>query len=58
MTRVGVDRILDYAFKLAQSRPRKLLTSASEFSRSTKDVKRLMVGTTHFSHYCLLNSQE
>ncbi|KAF8523172.1 hypothetical protein BU17DRAFT_75070 [Hysterangium stoloniferum] len=28
MTRTGVDRILDYAFKLAQSRPRKMLTSA------------------------------
>ncbi|KAF8525556.1 hypothetical protein BU17DRAFT_41718 [Hysterangium stoloniferum] len=30
MTRTGVDRILDYAFKLAQSRPRKLLTSATK----------------------------
>lgn len=30
MTRVGVDRILDYAFRLAQSRPRKHLTSATK----------------------------
>ncbi|KIJ47493.1 hypothetical protein M422DRAFT_28813 [Sphaerobolus stellatus SS14] len=30
MTRIGVDRILDYAFTLAQSRPRKLLTSATK----------------------------
>ncbi|KAF8524453.1 hypothetical protein JB92DRAFT_2880460 [Gautieria morchelliformis] len=30
MSRVGVDRILDFAFKLAQSRPRKLLTSATK----------------------------
>ncbi|KAF8579082.1 tartrate dehydrogenase [Ramaria rubella] len=30
MTRTGVDRILDYAFKLAQSRPKKLLTSATK----------------------------
>lgn len=36
MTRVGVDRILDYAFKLAQSRPRKLLTSASELHPYSK----------------------
>ena len=30
MTRVGVDRILDFAFKLAQSRPKKHLTSATK----------------------------
>ncbi|KDQ60513.1 hypothetical protein JAAARDRAFT_32922 [Jaapia argillacea MUCL 33604] len=30
MTRIGTDRILDYAFKLAQGRPRKLLTSATK----------------------------
>ncbi|GGE52069.1 tartrate dehydrogenase [Agaricicola taiwanensis] len=30
MTRVGVDRILKFAFELAQSRPRKLLTSATK----------------------------
>ena len=30
MTRVGVDRILDYAFTLAQSRPKKHLTSATK----------------------------
>lgn len=30
MTRIGVDRILEYAFDLAQKRPRKKLTSASE----------------------------
>ncbi|MBS1690962.1 MAG: tartrate dehydrogenase [Actinobacteria bacterium] len=30
MTRVGVDRILHYAFMLAQSRPRKHLTSATK----------------------------
>jgi tartrate dehydrogenase/decarboxylase / D-malate dehydrogenase len=29
-TRKGVDRILDYAFKLAQSRPKKHLTSATK----------------------------
>ena len=29
-TRYGVDRILDYAFKLAQSRPKKHLTSATK----------------------------
>lgn len=32
MTRTGVDRILKYAFDLAQSRPAKNLTSASEFT--------------------------
>lgn len=30
MTRVGVDRILDFAFQLAQSRPRKRVTSATK----------------------------
>jgi tartrate dehydrogenase/decarboxylase/D-malate dehydrogenase len=30
MTRTGVDRILKYAFDLAQSRPRKKLTSATK----------------------------
>ena len=30
MTRVGVDRILKYAFELAQTRPRKKLTSATK----------------------------
>ena len=30
MTRVGVDRVLRYAFELAQSRPRKRLTSATK----------------------------
>jgi tartrate dehydrogenase/decarboxylase/D-malate dehydrogenase len=30
MTRVGVDRILDYAFQLAQRRPKKHLTSATK----------------------------
>jgi tartrate dehydrogenase/decarboxylase/D-malate dehydrogenase len=30
MTRIGVDRILKYAFDLAQSRPRKKLTSATK----------------------------
>lgn len=30
MTRVGVDRVLKYAFDLAQSRPRKKLTSATK----------------------------
>ncbi|GAB3048635.1 tartrate dehydrogenase [Sediminivirga luteola] len=30
MTRQGVDRILDYAFRLAQSRPKKHLTSATK----------------------------
>jgi tartrate dehydrogenase/decarboxylase / D-malate dehydrogenase len=30
MTRVGVDRILEYAFRLAQSRPKKHLTSATK----------------------------
>ena len=30
MTRVGVDRILKYAFELAQSRPKKHLTSATK----------------------------
>ncbi|ATY58858.1 tartrate dehydrogenase [Cordyceps militaris] len=30
MTRVGVDRVLKYAFELAQSRPRKKLTSATK----------------------------
>jgi tartrate dehydrogenase/decarboxylase/D-malate dehydrogenase len=30
MTRIGVDRILKFAFELAQSRPRKLLTSATK----------------------------
>ncbi|KAL4731436.1 hypothetical protein ACLX1H_000402 [Fusarium chlamydosporum] len=30
MTRVGVDRVLRYAFDLAQSRPRKTLTSATK----------------------------
>lgn len=30
MTRVGVDRILKYAFELARSRPRRLLTSATK----------------------------
>jgi len=30
MTRVGVDRIVDYAFTLAQSRPKKHLTSATK----------------------------
>jgi len=30
MTRVGVDRILEFAFKLAQSRPKKHLTSATK----------------------------
>ncbi|KAM0350496.1 hypothetical protein ACHAPU_002975 [Fusarium lateritium] len=30
MTRVGVDRVLQYAFDLAQSRPRKKLTSATK----------------------------
>ncbi|TXT11278.1 hypothetical protein VHUM_02029 [Vanrija humicola] len=30
MTRIGVDRILDYAFKLAASRPKKHLTSATK----------------------------
>lgn len=30
MTRVGVDRILAYAFELAQRRPRRLLTSATK----------------------------
>ncbi|GKT50482.1 D-malate dehydrogenase [decarboxylating] [Colletotrichum spaethianum] len=30
MTRVGVDRVLHYAFNLAQSRPRKRLTSATK----------------------------
>ena len=30
MTRVGVDRVLDYAFKLAQSRPKRHLTSATK----------------------------
>ncbi|KAK0388744.1 hypothetical protein NLU13_4987 [Sarocladium strictum] len=30
MTRVGVDRVLRYAFSLAQSRPRKRLTSATK----------------------------
>lgn len=30
MTRVGVDRVLKYAFDLAQSRPRKRLTSATK----------------------------
>lgn len=30
MTRIGIDRILDYAFKLAQSRPAKKLTSATK----------------------------
>ncbi len=30
MTRVGVDRILRYAFELAQRRPRRLLTSATK----------------------------
>jgi tartrate dehydrogenase/decarboxylase/D-malate dehydrogenase len=30
MTRVGVDRILDYAFTLAQQRPKKHLTSATK----------------------------
>ncbi len=30
MTRIGVDRVLRYAFELAQSRPRKRLTSATK----------------------------
>ena len=30
MTRIGVDRVLRYAFELAQSRPRKHLTSATK----------------------------
>jgi tartrate dehydrogenase/decarboxylase / D-malate dehydrogenase len=30
MTRVGVDRILDFAFRIAQSRPRRKLTSATK----------------------------
>lgn len=30
MTRVGVDRVLKYAFELAQKRPRKKLTSATK----------------------------
>lgn len=30
MTRTGIDRVLDYAFKLAQSRPKKHLTSATK----------------------------
>ena len=30
MTRVGVDRVLRYAFELAQSRPKKHLTSATQ----------------------------
>ncbi len=30
MTRIGVDRVLRYAFELAQSRPRKKLTSATK----------------------------
>ena len=30
MTRQGVDRVLEYAFKLAESRPRKKLTSATK----------------------------
>ena len=30
MSRYGVDRVLDYAFKLAQSRPKKHLTSATK----------------------------
>ncbi|WP_163578125.1 tartrate dehydrogenase [Halomonas faecis] len=30
MTRTGVDRVLDYAFELARSRPRKKLTSATK----------------------------
>ncbi|MFC3853740.1 tartrate dehydrogenase [Salinispirillum marinum] len=30
MTRIGVDRVLKYAFELAQSRPRKKLTSATK----------------------------
>ena len=30
MTRVGVDRILKFAFELAQSRPKKHLTSATK----------------------------
>lgn len=30
MTRTGVDRVLEYAFQLAQSRPRKKLTSATK----------------------------
>ena len=30
MTRTGVDRVLRYAFELAQSRPRKHLTSATK----------------------------
>jgi tartrate dehydrogenase/decarboxylase / D-malate dehydrogenase len=33
MTRTGVDRILKYAFDLAQSRPRKHLTSATKSNR-------------------------
>jgi tartrate dehydrogenase/decarboxylase/D-malate dehydrogenase len=30
MTRIGVDRVLKYAFELAQKRPRKKLTSATK----------------------------
>jgi tartrate dehydrogenase/decarboxylase/D-malate dehydrogenase len=30
MTRTGVDRVLEYAFELAQKRPRKMLTSATK----------------------------
>ena len=30
MTRIGVDRILKFAFELAQSRPKKHLTSATK----------------------------
>src|SRR5690606_9422798 len=30
MTRIGVDRVLRYAFELAQTRPRKKLTSATK----------------------------
>nr|WP_299245965.1 tartrate dehydrogenase [uncultured Halomonas sp.] len=30
MTRVGIDRVLDYAFKLASTRPRRSLTSATK----------------------------
>jgi tartrate dehydrogenase/decarboxylase/D-malate dehydrogenase len=30
MTRIGVDRVLEYAFELAQKRPRKMLTSATK----------------------------
>ena len=41
MSRIGVDRVLKFAFDLAQSRPKKHLTSANEIER-------------HLDHHALL----